>query len=268
MAESPRDGSDVVRTLGQLIGLAAGFLALLYAAGGGVLALRLYLAHLPSRTIAAQLPRDLLVSIGLAQIIMPILVVAGLYAIYRIVTGPSTPPRRFRRQWNDHSGRGWAELVGASALAALVVTATLGLTAHHVRGGSKGLSWLLPVSFFVMLVFVLVGLNVRARLAERYGDSATSWSGARPLIQMTLVVAMVFLPICVLFGGALFPLLDAKVCTTSGAPIRGVLIGETSTRTYVGQKARPTGPLLVFSIPQSEIKLTIIGGSAQVRPCP
>jgi hypothetical protein len=55
------------RRFGQLLALAADFLGLVYAVGGGVLALRLYLADLPSRTVADQLPRAVLSRSGLAQ---------------------------------------------------------------------------------------------------------------------------------------------------------------------------------------------------------
>jgi hypothetical protein len=158
--------------------------------------------------------------------------------------------------------------VAAAALPALVVTAALGLAASNVRGGSKGLTWLLPVTFFVTLLVVLLALNLRARLAHAYGESASSWSAFRPVARMTLVVALVFLPICVLFAGAFFPLLDAKVCTTSGSEASGVLIGETSDRTYIGQKGKSVGPLLVFAVPRTEIRQTIIGGNAEARACP
>jgi hypothetical protein len=172
------------------------------------------------------------------------------------------------RQWREQSLRGWSELVAGSALPALVVGGTLGLATHNVRGGSKGLTWLLPVTFLLTLLVVLVGLNLRARLVDAYGESENSWSAVGPVVRMTLVVALVFLPICVLFAGAFFPLLDAKVCTTTGSDASGVLIGETGDRTYIGQKGPPVGPLLVFSIPRSEIRQTIIGGNASERPCP
>lgn len=269
MAGADRDGSDVVRTLGQLIGLVAGLVALLYAAGGGVLALRLYLAHLPSRTIAAQLPRDLLISVGLAQIILPTLAVAGLYAALRLLLGSAAPPTRLVREWTERSLGGWFVLVAASALPAIAVPLALWLFgAQDIRGGSKGYAWLLPVAFLITLLVVLVGLNLRARLVKRYGESSHSWSTARAVFLMTLIVALVCLPVFVMFAGAFFPLLDAKVCMTSGAEARGALIGETSARTYIGQDSTPVGPQLVFSIPQSEIRQTIIGGNAASRPCP
>jgi hypothetical protein len=268
VASADRDGSDVVRTLGQLVGLAAGLVALLYAAGGGVLALRLYLAHLPSRTIAAQLPRDLLISVGLGQIVLPILAVAGLYATWRMLRGSVAPPTRLVRQWKERSPRDWSELVAGSALPALVVAGVLGLAKHDVRGGWKGLAWLLPLTFVLTVLVFLVGLNLRARLVDSYGESASSWSAVRPVVRMTLVVALVFLPICVLFAGVFYTLLDAKVCMTSGSDAKGVLIGETSDRTYIGQKRNAAGPLLVFSVPRSEIRQTFIGRNAGARPCP
>jgi hypothetical protein len=266
MADAQRDGSDVVRNLGQLLGLAAGVVALVYAAGGGVLALRLYLAHLPSRVIAAQLPRNLLISVGLAQIVLPILAVAGLYVASRVLRGATPPPSSLVRQWKERSPRGWSELVAASALPALVITVTLGL-AHKVRGGSKGLAWFLPVAFLVTLLVVLIGLNLRARLVDTYGASASSWSAVRPVVWMTLVVAFVFLPICVLFAGVFFPLPNVRVCMTNGTYVRGVLIAETSERTYIGQAGTGERPRLMFSIPQSEIAKTLIGSRARATPC-
>jgi hypothetical protein len=268
VADADRGGSDVVKTLGQLLGLAAGLVALVYAVGGGVLSLRLYLAHLPSRTIVGQLPRDLLISIGLAQIVLPVLAVAALYATCRVLTGTTSPPARLVRQWKEQSRRDWAELIGASAIPALLVAGAIALGTNDVRGGWKGLIWLVPVAFLVTLIVALVGLNLRARLADHYGDSASMWNARRPVAWMTLVVALVSLPICVLFAGAFFPFLDAKVCTTSGAETTGVLIGETSDRTYIGQEERPVGPLLVFSIPRTAITETFIGGNAGARPCP
>jgi hypothetical protein len=113
---------------------------------------------------------------------------------------------------------------------------------------------------------VLVALKLRAGLVDRY-ETPEMWSTRRPIVWMTLVVALASVPICVILSGSFFPLLEAKVCT-SDSEFTGVLIGETSTRTYIGQTERPTGPLLVFSVPGSEIKETFIGGLAGSRPCP
>lgn len=273
MAAAEREGSDVVKTIGQLLALAAGFIGLVYAAGAGVLALRLYLAHLPSRTIVGQLPRDLLISVGLAQVVLPVLAVAAFYAAYRLLRGATPPPKRLVRQWTERSWRAWVEIIGASAIPAFAVAGSIALGANSVRGGSKQLLWLDPVEKLSLLAFlltvlaVLVALNVRARLVDRYGNPESLWSTRRPIVWMTLVVALASVPICVILSGSFFPLLDAKVCT-SESEVTGLLIGETSDRTYIGEAERPAGPLLVFSVPGSEIKETFIGGNADLRPCP
>jgi hypothetical protein len=245
----------------------AGFLALLYAAGGGVLALRLYLADLPSRTVVGQLPRDLLISVGLAQIVLPAAAVAGVYAAGRLLLSPTRAPRRLVRQWKE---RRWPELVAAAAVPALLVTAGMAFGVDRERVGWSGLAWLLPVTFVLTLLVVLVALKIRAGLAERYGDTPR-WNTADAVVRMSLVCAFAFVPACVVFAGTI-RLLDAKVCTTSGSPaeqaVEGVLIGETSDRTYIGQTKRPHRPLLVFSVPASQITETFIGGDAGSRACP
>jgi hypothetical protein len=272
VAAREQAGSDVVRTIGQVLGLAAGLLALVYAAGGAVLALRLYLAHLPSRTIVGQLPRDLVVSFGLTQVVLPVLAVVAFYVGYRGLRGATPRPRMLVRQWAERSPRGWAQLVGASAVPAFVVAGLIALGADSVRSGSSQLLWLDPVqklavlSFLVTLLVVLLALNARARLVHRYADPEGLWSTRRPVALMTVVTGLAAVPICVFLSGAFFPLLDAKVCTRA-SDVSGVLIGETSNRTYIGETGRPS-PLLVFSVPSAQITQTFIGGNAGLRPCP
>lgn len=282
-SESP--ATDVVKTLGQVFGLAAGVIALVYATGGGVLALRLYLADLPSRAPVAQLPRDLLISAGLSQIVLPALGVAAIYAIVRLLRGNAPPPTRFvdewgtkpfRRGWSVHLG-GWRGLLAASAIPALVATgfAAEQMTRNVTSDWDKLLSSL-PLTFLVTLFVMMVALNLRARLALRARRAAATdevvrerWNEAGAAVRMTLVVAFAYLPFCVINAGTI-NLLDARVCITSGLHqhVDGVLIGETTNRTYIGEngdKRRP--PLHVFAIPQTQIIETIIGGEADKTEC-
>lgn len=260
VADADRQGPDVVTRLGQLLGLAAGFVALVYIAGGGVLALRLYLAHLPSRTIVGQLPRELVISIGLAQVVLPVLGVTALYAAYRFLTGTSPYPKRLIRQWKERSWRGWATLVAASAIPALLAAGTLAWGAERARG----LLWLALVIVFLTLLVVLIALSVRARLAERY-VTPEEWNSLPALVRMTLLVALASVPTAIVLAGTRLPLLAAKVCTTSGSEVAGVFIGETSDRTYIGEEGTP--PLLVFSVPSTQITETFIGGDAGSTSC-
>jgi hypothetical protein len=91
-------GTELLKTLGLVVGLLAGIVGLLYAIGGGVVTLRLYLENLPSLTVVGQLPREFLISIGLTQIVLPALAVAALYLAVRALLGSSArPPTRLVR---------------------------------------------------------------------------------------------------------------------------------------------------------------------------
>jgi hypothetical protein len=271
--------TDVVKTLGQLFGLAAGFIALVYVAGGGVLVLRLYLSDLPSRTVVGQLPRDLLISAGLSQIVLPMLGVAAIYVIARLLRGNSPPPTRLVDEWDTKPSRrgwkvrlgGWGRLLAASAILALVATGfAAGQIRRNVTHDWYKLLASLPLTFLVTLFVVLVALNLRARLALRARRAVATeevvrerWNERGVVVRMTLVVALASLPFCVVFAGTI-NLLDVRVCITSGSHVRhvdGILIGETTNRTYVGENGHQR-PLHVFAIPQSQIIETIIGGKA------
>jgi hypothetical protein len=279
--ESGGPATDVVKTLGQLFGLAAGFIALVYAAGGGVLALRLYLSDLPSRTVVGQLPRDLLISVGLSQIVLPALGVAAIYLIARLLWGNSPPPTRLVDEWGTKPSRrgwrvrlgGWRRLLAASTIPALVAT---GFAAEqmirYVTSDWQKLLFSLPLTFLVTLIVVLVALNLRARLAlsARRAPATNEivrerWNERSAVVRMTSVVAFASLPFCLVFAGTI-NLLGARVCITGGSHVDGVLIGETTNRTYIGENS-DQDPLQVFAIPQSEIIETIIGGGADETDC-
>ncbi len=282
--DSDGPATDVVKTLGQLFGLAAGFIALVYAAGGGVLALRLYLSDLPSRTVVGQLPRDLLISAGLSQIVLPAFGVAAIYVIARLLPGNLPPPTRLVDEWGTKPSRrgwrvrlgGWRGLFAASAIPALVATgfAAEQMTRNVTSDWHKLLSSL-PFTFLVTLIVVLVALNLRARLALRARRAAATdevvrerWNERSAMVRMTLVVALASLPFCVVFAGTI-NLLDTRVCITSGSHVQhvdGVLIGETTNRTYIGENGDQP-PLHVLAIPQSQIIETIIGGKAKRPKC-
>jgi hypothetical protein len=259
VADAGETGSDVVKAVAQVVGLLAGFVALIYAAGGGVYALRLFLEDLPSRVIVGQLPRDLLISVGLAQIVLPALGIAGLYAAIRLLLGGSAPtPRRLIDEWVTRSWRGWSHLAAASVVPAAVIT-TFGA---YRAGLSWDLLWLVPFSLLLSSLVILVALNLRARVALAYGSR---WNARRAVIWMTLVVCLASLPACLIFA-ATFPLLEVKVCTTDGFQ-SGLFIGESSERIYVGELRRRNQPRQVVSFPLSAVTETIIGGGARSQPC-
>jgi hypothetical protein len=260
MADGESQGSDLVKTVGQAVGLLAGAVGLVYMVGGAVLALRLFIEDLPSRTIVAQLPRDLLVSVGLAQIVLPGIAIAALYAAVRTLLGAAPPPRRLVDQWDQPSLRGWIELAAASAVPALAITAYGVLRVPRVQR-EWDLVWLLPVALLLAMLLVLLALRLRAGLAAAHRNE---WNARRPIVSMALVIWLAVLPACLVFAGT-FPLLDAKVCTTSSAERTGLLIGETNQRIYIGESSGPKRR--VISIPLTQVTETFIGGDADSEDC-
>jgi hypothetical protein len=71
-------------------------------------------------------------------------------------------------------------------------------------------------------------------------------------------------PACLVFA-ATFPLLPARVCTTSGAEPTGLFIGETNQRIYIGESTGPKRD--VISLPLTQVKATFIGGNADSASC-
>lgn len=274
--EGDGPGADVVKRLGQLFGLAVGIVALVYVAGGGAFAIRLYLRDLPSLGVTSQLPRDYLISIGLAQIVSPALGVAAIYGIVRLLWGNAPPPTRFVDEWEPKpSWRGWRALFAASAIPAAVAT---GFAAHQMVSFTGDWRKLLPslvVTFLVTLLITLVALNLRARLALRARRKPAThevvrerWNEGSAVVRMALVMALATTPFGVVFAGTL-PMLDARVCITAGRHVQqvdGVLVGETSTRTFIGETGTKR-PKHVFSIPEAEIIETIIGGNVERKTC-
>jgi hypothetical protein len=260
MADGESQGSELVKAVGQAVGLLAGAVGLVYMVGGAVLALRLFIEDLPSRTIVAQLPRDLLVSVGLAQVVLPGIAIAALYAAVRTLLGATSPPKRLVDQWVEPSLRGWIELGVASAIPALAITA---FGAYRVPRLQRewDLAWLLPVAMLLSMLIVLVALRLRASLAATYRGR---WNERRSILLMTLVVWLATVPACLVFAGT-FTLLDAKVCTTSGSERTGLLIGETNQRIYIGESSGAKRQ--VISFPLTQVKETFIGGNAGLERC-
>lgn len=262
MANDESSRPDTVKTLGAIFGLLAGAVGLLYAIGGGALALRLYLAELPSVTVVAQLPREYLISIGLTQIVLPAAAAAALYASARLLLGSAwSPPTRFLSLWSDRSASSRTGVVIVAALIALVATIVPALPAIGRDGLPANLAGVLAVAFVVTLLVLLVALRLRAVVAAHYAV----WNQARPIGWMTLVVGLAVLPSCLVFSGT-FHFLDTKVCVPNAEKI-GVLVGETADRVYVGDPTTQSPPRRVTSIPVAQVKQVLIGGDAATTAC-
>jgi hypothetical protein len=162
----------LLAALGRLTGLLAGLVAGIYFTGGLVLSLRLGFERLPSTAAVAQLPREFLISLGLA-IAIPAL---GAGALGWWLG---------RRVWKDQT---------RAAVAGLALT----VVCYLAIGG--------------------------AQVAK-----------------------------------APFP---AKACLTDGGEVSGVFIGETGSRTYLGDRSSEH-PRRIISIPLARVERVLVGGSEQ-----
>lgn len=257
-------GTELLKALGLVVGLLAGAIGLLYAAGGGVLMLRLYLEDLPSLTVVGQLPREYLISIALTQIVLPALVAGGLYLAGRLLLVRSArPPERLVHQWSRDSASGRWALLAVGAAIAIALTLLGGIPALVRKGVTQEVVWLFAISFVVTLVVVLVALRLRSGLATR---ERNRWNEFRPKVAMALIVAFTLVPACVLFAGT-FHLLDAKVCTTEQLEVSGVLVGQTDRSVLIGEERVQGEKRNVSSIPLDMVERIVIGGSAAEAAC-
>ena len=122
-------------------------------------------------------------------------------------------------------------------------------------------AWAL-LGFVLATIVVLVALELRARTVQRYDRDWNSW---RATAAMAGVIALASVPAWLLSAGT-FHFLDAKVCLDGGAEERGVFVGETSNRVYVGEKANG-GPHRIVSIPLAQVGEVFIGGESAKRSC-
>src|SRR5947209_1269313 len=75
---------SLVRALTEFFGLFAGLAVILYIIGGATILLRLWLYGFLHIAAVTQLPRELLITIGLEVVVIPLVVIGGLYFTLRV----------------------------------------------------------------------------------------------------------------------------------------------------------------------------------------
>jgi hypothetical protein len=152
------------------------------------------------------------------------------------------------------------ELAGAFAGIAALVYLTGGLALQLrlglVRLPSSAAVPQLPREFVISTGLLIVAPAIAVafgahRLAAKRGGRA-------------LTAAIIAGVVCFVIVGTLVVRKDpfpAKACLVDGGEVLGVLIGETSGRTYLGDVAA-AHPRRVISLPQSQISRLVVGGRA------
>jgi hypothetical protein len=157
--------------------------------------------------------------------------------------------------------RALRELTGALAGAAALVYLTGGLALQLrlglVRLPSSAAVPQLPREFLISVGLLIVAPAIAAAVAAGWVARVL---GGRQLQRTAAAIGAGV--VCYLAIGALVVSKDpfpAKVCLLEGGEVVGVLIGETSGRTYLGDPA-DARPRRVVSIPQSRVARMVVGG--------
>lgn len=268
----------------QVFTLFAGAAVIVYITGGVVLALRLGFDNLPYSAVVGQLPREFLISQGLGLVVLPVAAGAALYVVYRVIgqepRRPTLVPLSSSVGLSRRLTWGYVKSVakdmwrGRKLLSiAAVVSAVLILPAliHEIIKQPEwrwGLAYFM-LAYFITFISTTAILQIRALLVQRHfkwEEDRGSWSSARLIAAMTALYAAAILPGAIAFG-ATVPLLNAKVCRTSGA-LEGSLIGETSDKLYLGLGDAKQNDRQIVVIPYDQVRQLYAGGDAKETACP
>jgi hypothetical protein len=157
--------------------------------------------------------------------------------------------------------RAFAQLTGAFAGIAALVYLT-GALALQLRLGVIGLPSSVAVPQLPREYLIGIGLLV---LGPAIGVGfGVAWAARqrRQAGRVPLAAGLAAGVLCYLAIGASVVAKDpfpAKVCLTGGKAIAGVLIGESGSRTYLGDP-QGASPRRVISIPQSQVVRVVVGG--------
>src|SRR6266487_5355204 len=167
------DESRWIKTAGSLVGVIGAAVGLVYATGGMVLGLRLFIQHFSFGAVIGQLPRQFLLSFGVSEVVLPSAVVAGLYAALLLVRGEAVGPRLAIR-WAEAPARRDKAVLLTAALAlslVLVLPAIVMTSAWYDWKRLVVLCASFPLAFILSLVFLELRARLRGDLSTRFQQS-------------------------------------------------------------------------------------------------
>lgn len=275
----------LIATIRDAIGALAALGLIVYLTGGAIVGLRLAAANLPTTAVVGQLPRNVLISVGLAEGLLPIIILAAAYMGLRSLLyqkGTQTWPRdRLDEMWGakaeDQDWRAmglhilWTVAATIVVLAPAVAVAVLreDSTLHR----NTGFFWqVIGVIAVLTFLLMLLYLNMRARLVNRvrrrYRDDMTA---VGPTLLHSLLVVVALVPGSIAFWSAR-PLERATACLTplpaaaaQSMTVNGYLVGDTSDHVYIGEMGGHH-PALV-SLPSAQVRDLVTGQNADAADC-
>lgn len=273
------EAQKLISAVRDALGAVAALGLVVYLTGGAIVGLRLAAAKLPTTAVVGQLPRNVLISVGLAEGLLPTLILGAAYMGARslIYTTGEQPNFRCRmgEMWGGKAGasgaRTWHILWTAAAagviLAPAVVSAVVDADSpfHHNRAFFwEAIAVIAVLTWLVMLLYV----NMRARIVKRYGADMPA---VRPTVLHSLLVVLALVPGSIAFW-SMRPLEHAVACltrvpssTSTSAAVSGYLVGETGDHVYIGQMSGDHPSLI--SLPTNQVRQVITGQSAGSTGC-
>lgn len=219
----------------EAVALLAAAVATVYMLGALVLALRLQTNDLPTLGVLANLPRELVISVGLTYVVVPwLLAAAAVAGVWLVREGSPAAPESRRLLTGTEAGRAVAVAVVAVALAWIVLWL---LEGPFTRWDAAALG--LAAAATAMLA------NVGWRLLSR--RHAAKWRKPTAVGVSAALAGLVVVPLFVEIG-ARSPLPEAQLCGEGPTHLRGWLVGEAGNRVYIGES---TDPHRIVSAPRT-----------------
>jgi len=257
--------NTLLSQLTQFFGLFAGLAVIVYIAGGATLLMQLVpygYARIPA---IAQLPRELVISIGLLVIGLPFLAVSVAYYVFRMLFSRDRPPPRGDPLEN-------VRRTGLALFAiSLVVPGVVGLAIFlHEDSPAvwSGVGVLVGLGLATYATLV-VGLSARRWLASRY-DTPGRWNTLPAIGMMAAVAGLMAMPLGLMVA-SLVPADSAKVCTEDDHVV-GIVVAETGEHVYIGAPERDaeTHKLVagtvgrIVSIPKDQVRRIVIDNTDDI----
>lgn len=294
--EPPRPSSIAESLVAQATAALTLAVALIYAAGGLSLGLKLWFLRVPWTTVLGQLPHDPLIVTAVGQVVVPSLAAGAVLGalidwLSGMRAGDETSGRLARwmqgaLQW--YLGKMGAQFfwltlpmaVAAGALLGGAPLLVLSFTSHVVSGGLQ--PWTVIWVWCGLLSFATVTGALYVVGALRTRSLASPDRRMRPALRRTLLVAAVsvaLLPcLCSVSGAFLLPpvfLCGPKFFHPVGdsgqeAPgyMAGNLIGSNGQWIYIAQFGRSHGQIdfrTISAVPAGAVQLQAIGRGSGCR---
>ncbi len=253
-----------LRLATQVAGLLAGFVTLVYLTGGVVMALRLEFKNLGWDNVLSQLPREFLISIALAQVLLPALLVGALYGFVRLLKADRDGPPVLHRFFHEGRKARIAALGGYARTLAVLAIPPAAILVSRICGDDLGpkVPWVVAGAVALLAIVAIAVHETRAIVLTRQ-RTVRRWNRLGTVLAVAALYTVAIVP-SMMVAAAGVPLTTAKVCTVDNSYEHGYLVGQTSDRVYLGEKGDKRR---IAVLPMSKVGELFIGDDAEGALC-